>query len=90
MSVSLTAESIKAAVRRYVAESLFLGSAAEAITDEQSLLSSQVLDSTGVLELVEFIEASFGVTVKDEEMLPENLDSLGAIARFVLARKAAT
>jgi acyl carrier protein len=54
-----------------------------ALDDEMSLLDSGIIDSTGVLEVVQFIEEQFGIQVKDEELLPENLDSVGRIARFV-------
>lgn len=53
-----------------------------------SLLGEGVMDSTGVLELVGFLEESFGISVDDAEMVPDNLDSVDAIAAFV-ARKAA-
>jgi acyl carrier protein len=51
-----------------------------------SLLEQGIIDSTGVLEVIMFIETTFGVTVEDSEMLPENLDSIERIAAFV-ARK---
>jgi len=51
-----------------------------------SLLDSGIIDSTGVLEVIGFIEDTFNVTVEDHEMLPENLDSIERIADFI-ARK---
>lgn len=51
-----------------------------------SFLARGILDSTGVLELVTFVESSFGVQVADEELVPANFDSLEALAAFV-ARK---
>ena len=51
--------------------------------EETSLLDSGVIDSTGVLEVIAFIEGEFGVEVADEEMRPDNLDSIGRIARFI-------
>lgn len=53
------------------------------IADEDSLMGKGVLDSTGVLELVGFLERTFGVTVEDEEMVPENLDSIRQAAEYV-------
>ncbi len=52
----------------------------------ESLLDSGIIDSTGVLEVIGFIEDTFNVTVEDHEMLPENLDSIERIADFI-ARK---
>lgn len=58
----------------------------KALEDRTSLLDQGIIDSTGVLEVIMFIESTFGVTVEDSEMLPENLDSIERIAAFV-ARK---
>ena len=53
------------------------------IADDASLLDHGVIDSTGVLEVIGFIEDNFHVTVEDTEMLPENLDSIDRITAFV-------
>lgn len=50
---------------------------------DQSLLDSGVIDSTGVLELVSFLEKTFGFSVNDEELIPDNLDSIKNITAFV-------
>jgi acyl carrier protein len=74
---------ISLAVRRFIGENFLFRDASDAITHEGSLLDAGVIDSTGVLELVCFLETSFGIEVHDDEMLPENLDSIGAISRYV-------
>ena len=56
------------------------------LSDESSLLDLGIVDSTGVLEIVAFLESSFGFVVDDLEIVPENLDSVARIAGFV-ARK---
>ena len=61
----------------------------KALDDATSLLDHGIIDSTGVLEVIMFIENTFGITVEDSEMLPENLDSIERIAAFV-ARKTST
>jgi acyl carrier protein len=53
------------------------------LEDSTSLLDHGIIDSTGVLEVIMFVETAFGVTVEDAEMLPENLDSIERIAAFV-------
>ncbi len=58
------------------------------MSDDDSLLEKGIIDSTGVLELVGFIEENFHVAVKDDELLPENLDSVERLIAFV-TRKAA-
>jgi len=52
-----------------------------------SLLEQGVIDSTGVLEVIGFIEETFGITVEDSELLPENLDSIEGIVRYVARKK---
>jgi acyl carrier protein len=51
-----------------------------------SLIEAGVIDSTGVLELIEFIESQYHIPVPDEDVLPENLDSIVAITRYIAAR----
>jgi acyl carrier protein len=58
------------------------------LADGASLLQQGIVDSTGVLEVVAFLEAEFGIKVKDEDLLPENLDSVSAIASYVARKKA--
>jgi acyl carrier protein len=53
---------------------------------EDSLLETGVIDSTGVLELVAFIEETYGIKVEDEEIIPENLDSIANIVAYVASK----
>ncbi len=73
------------ALREFIAEN-FLFRADADISDDQSLLESGVIDSTGVLELIAFLESTYGISIADEEIVPENLDSIDSIASY-LARK---
>jgi acyl carrier protein len=50
---------------------------------EDSLLESDIVDSTGVLEVIMWLETTFGIKVEDSEVLPENLDSIRAMAGFI-------
>ncbi len=54
---------------------------------DTSLLDQGVIDSTGVLEVIGFIEETFGITVEDTELLPENLDSIEGIAQYIIRKK---
>jgi acyl carrier protein len=74
---------ISLAVRRFIGENFLFRDNADAIAQDASLLDAGVIDSTGVLELVCFLETTFGIEVGDDEMLPENLDSIRAIASYV-------
>lgn len=85
---ALDAASVKADVRRYIDDYVLMG-AKEQYDDGASFMDAQMLDSTGFLELVQFIEDTYGVKVEDTELVPENLDSLEAVAGFVLRKRAA-
>ena len=56
------------------------------LQDDASLMDHGIIDSTGIIELVTFMETTYHVKIKNEEMMPENLDSLNKLARF-LAKK---
>lgn len=81
-------QDIRLAIRRFIVENFVFRDDADVISDDQSLLDAGFIDSTGVLELVAFLEATFGIEVQDDEMLPENLDSIRAIAKFVAGKVA--
>ncbi len=67
-------------IREFVRKTFFVSGP---LRDDDSLLDHGIIDSTGVLEVVAFVETEFGVRVLDEEMLPENLDSIANIAAYV-------
>jgi acyl carrier protein len=81
-----SADGVKTTVRRYIDDNFIMGTSAKPLGDADSFLEHQVLDSTGFLELIAFLEERYGIRVADDEMLPENLDSLDAIEAY-LARK---
>ena len=68
-------------IRNYIVENFLFGDAGS-LRDDTSFMESGILDSTGVLELVAFLESSFGIKVSDREMVPENLDSVDRAAAF--------
>jgi len=69
-------------ISKFITDNLLLGRAVD-VAGTPSFLEAGVIDSTGVLELVQFLEESWGFSVKDEEMVPENLDSLHRLEVFV-------
>jgi acyl carrier protein len=77
---------IKIKVKEFIREN-FLINDDMALDDSQSLLESGVLDSTSVLELLAFLEETFDITIDDEEIVPENLDSIQNIVQFVESKK---
>jgi acyl carrier protein len=72
-------------IRTFVVENFLFGDD-KGLTNEASFLENGIIDSMGILELVEYIDAEFKITVADEELLPENLDSIDKIVTF-LGRK---
>ena len=72
-------------IRDFVTSNFYVADPA-ALQDGTSLLDQGIIDSTGVLEVIAFLEESFGIAVDDAEILPENLDSIDRIASFI-ARK---
>ena len=60
-----------------------MGRDPDELTDSGSLLEMNIIDSTGVLELVGFLEETFEITIEDDELVPENLDSINRIADFI-------
>ena len=76
-------------IRDYIVENFLFGDAEPLEDDQMSLLDNGIIDSTGVMELVAFLEADFGLNVSDEELVPENLDSVASIAAFVQRKQAA-
>lgn len=76
-------DELKDAVRRYLIENFVSAANAATLADDASFLAHGVIDSTGVLELVMFLEAAYGIHIADGEIVPENLDTLDNIARYV-------
>ena len=79
-------EHIKHSIRTFIVERMLMGTTAFP-GDDASLLEHGILDSTGVLELVGFLQDTYGIKVEDHEMIPDNLDSLTALAAFVRSKK---
>ena len=79
-------QDIEDGVRRFITENFPLGDTGHELAGGESLLEVGVIDSVGVLELIEYLEASYSIAIPDEDVLPENLDSIEAIGRYVVAR----
>ena len=80
---------VKEEVRDYILKNYLFSNDSSALSDDVSLIQTGVMDSTGVLELIMFLEEKFSIRVADEEMIPANLDSVNKIAQFVETRRKA-
>lgn len=83
------AEALREKIRDFILENFLFTTDTAAVSLDESLLDRGVVDSTGMLEIIMFIEEQLGVEVADAEMIPENLDSVNNIARFVECKRQA-
>ena len=79
-------ESIAKEIRQFVITNFHFGHDDGRLTEEVSFLESGTIDSTGVLELIGFVEQRYGITIGDRELVPENLDSIANVSRFVMRK----
>ncbi len=81
-------DTIKDRLRAFIIENFLFGDTDYALEDDASLIDNDVMDSTGVLELIAFIDEAFGIKMPDADIVPANLDSLLKVTAYVTARKA--
>ena len=72
----------KIIIKNFIIENFMFGSD-EGLSDDTSFLDEGIIDSTGILELVDFLETEFAIQVEDEELIPENLDSISNLERYL-------
>ena len=80
-------DEIVARIRGFITENFLFRGDGPGLADEDSLLEAGMIDSTGILELVTFLERGFGIAVADAEIVPENLDSIAAIVSYVAGKR---
>ena len=80
-------ESTKEILRSFIEENFLPGSPTLQIDENTSFLDAGLVDSNGVLELIDFIEEEFGITVEDSELVPRNLDSINNICRYLESKR---
>jgi acyl carrier protein len=76
-------------LRTFIKDTFLFGREPD-FSDDDSFLEMGLIDSTGVLELVSYLESTHGVKVEDEELVPENLDSVSQIVRFIESKQSAS
>jgi acyl carrier protein len=78
---------VQSEVRGFIVENFLYGGEDDGLSLDASLLKRGVIDSTGVLELVAFLEERYGISVADDELVPDNLDSIMKISSFIALKK---
>lgn len=79
--------SVEKSVRKYILENFLFTEDESELNSSDSFLDSGIIDSTGILEVISFLEEGFSIQVDDDEMIPENLDSVDNIASFINKKK---
>jgi acyl carrier protein len=74
---------IEQEIREFVIDNFLFGQSDESFSDSDSFLEKGLIDSMGILSLVEFVRGKYLIAIQDEELVPENWDSVQRIARFV-------
>ena len=85
----MTAVLIRAKLREFVIDNFLMGDPNADLVDSDSFLDTGVVDSTGMLELVMFLEQNFSLQISDQELLPENFDSIDRLVAFVERKSSA-
>lgn len=76
-------QQIKQQIIDFITSNFLFGDTEKRVNEKDSLLENGIIDSTGVLELIAFIEETYGIKVADEEVVPDNLDTILDITSFV-------
>jgi len=76
-------------IRDFILKNYLFTDDPTALGDDESFMKKGIIDSTGMLEVIEFLRVEFDVRVEDDEMVPENLDSVNRLAAFVNRKRAA-
>ncbi len=73
-------------LRRFIADNFLFADTVGEIAADASLIDEGIIDSTGVLELVGFLESEFGIRIADADIVPENLGSIAGMTAFITAK----
>ena len=84
---NLTKEDIVTNIKDFIVQNFMFGNDSESINPDDSFMENGIIDSTGILELIEYSEETFGISIDDSELIPENLDSLNNISDFILSKR---
>ncbi len=75
-------EQLSTELRKFIVENFLFGQSTD-FSDNESFLKTRIIDSTGVVELISWVEESYRIRVEDDEIVPDNLDSINKLCRFI-------
>ena len=78
---------VKSEIENFIRENFLYGQDGDGLDPDASFLENGMIDSTGVLELVSFVERTYGLSVGDDELIPDNFDSVNKLTTFIAAKK---
>jgi acyl carrier protein len=78
---------IRAELTEFIVMNYLFGDVTRVPQDDDTLVEEGIIDSTGILELVEFLESRFGIEVSEAETVPENLGSISSLTRFLMRKR---
>jgi acyl carrier protein len=81
-------QAVEQQVRAFIVENFLFGQESRRVAGSESFLELGIIDSTGVLELVSFVESTFSIKIADAELIPENLDSVDSLVAFIQRKSA--
>lgn len=85
----MSVDNVAVEVSGYIRDRFMIGRPSDSLGFSDSLLEKGILDSTGVLELVGFLEEQYAIKVEDEELIPDNLETIRKITEYVRRKKSA-
>ena len=78
---------IRAELTEFIIMNYLFGDITRVPQDDDTLVEEGIIDSTGILELIEFLESRFGIEVSEAETVPENLGSISSLTRYVMSKR---
>jgi acyl carrier protein len=82
-------DSVRREVREFIIDNFLFGHSDNTLEDDESFLETGIIDSTGVLQLIGYLEEHFGIAISDADVTPANLDSVNKVVTFVEASRPA-
>ena len=81
-----TSDDIKKKLREFIIDTFLIADEDEELNDSDSFMQTGLIDSTGILEVITYLESEFTISVEDDEMIPDNLDSVDNLVNYVMRK----